>query len=147
MLARPLSPPMKRSSWRRSRATPWNWRWRSTPRWPRWVQLNVLRSPNAEEQTSITFYNYDRKLSFWYDTRGVVCLDGSRSSTLPDVWVRPPERAEMERGGETLKLRVFVDRSVVEVFVNGNCTSPCGSIRAAKTASASRSAPKARMPC
>jgi len=88
------------------------------PKMARWVQLNVLRSPNAEEQTSITFYNYDKKLSFWYDTRGVVCLDGSRSSTLPDVWVRPPERAEMERGGETLKLRVFVDRSVVEIFVN-----------------------------
>ena len=88
------------------------------PKMSRWVQLNVLRSPNAEEQTSITFYNYDKKLSFWYDTRGVVCLDGSRSSTLPDVWVRPPERAEVERGGETLKLRVFVDRSVVEVFVN-----------------------------
>ena len=25
----------------------------------------------------------------------------------------------MERGGEPLKLRVFIDRSVVEVFVNG----------------------------
>lgn len=52
-------------------------------------------------------------------TRGIVCLDGSRSSTLPDVWVRPPERAIMERGGEPLKLRAFIDRSVVEVFANG----------------------------
>ena len=66
----------------RSRATPWNWRRRSTRKMSRWVQLNVLRSPNAEEQTSITFYNFDRKLSIWYDTQGVVCLDGSRSSTL-----------------------------------------------------------------
>ncbi|MCX6996434.1 MAG: GH32 C-terminal domain-containing protein [Kiritimatiellaeota bacterium] len=89
------------------------------PKMSHWVQLNVLRSPHAEEQTSITFYNYDKKLSFWYDTRGVVCLDGARSSTLPDVWVRPPERAEMERGGEMLKLRVFIDRSVVEVFAHG----------------------------
>jgi beta-fructofuranosidase len=89
------------------------------PKESRWVQLNVLRSPNAEEQTSITFYNFDRKLSIWYHTQGVVCLDGSRSSTLPDVWPRPPERAVMKRGAETLKLRVFVDRSVVEVFVNG----------------------------
>ena len=88
------------------------------PKASRWVQLNVLRSPNAEEQTSITFYNYDRKLSIWYYTKGVVCLDGSRSSTLPDVWLRPPERAVMERKGEPLRLRVFVDRSVVEVFVN-----------------------------
>ncbi|MCX6872933.1 MAG: glycoside hydrolase family 32 protein [Verrucomicrobia bacterium] len=89
------------------------------PQMSRWVQLNVLRSPNAEEQTSITFYNFDRKLSIWYDTKGVVCLDGLRSSTLADVWLRPPERAVMERGTGPLKLRVFVDRSVVEVFVNG----------------------------
>lgn len=102
------------------------------PRLSRWVQLNVLRSPNAEEQTSITFYNFDRKLSIWYDTKAVICLDGTRSSTLPDVWLRPPERADVDYGsrdwnsapttatpGKTLKLRVFVDRSVVEVFVNG----------------------------
>ena len=90
------------------------------PQMSRWVQLNVLRSPNAEEQTSITFYNFDRKLSIWYDTKGVVCLDGLRSSERSDVWLRPPERVIAERGqGETLKLRVFIDRSVVEVFVNG----------------------------
>ena len=88
------------------------------PKDSRWVQLNVLRSPNAEEQTSITFYNYDRNLAFWYRTQGVVCLDGSRSSILPDAWPRPPERAVMKRGGGPLKLRVFVDHSVVEVFVN-----------------------------
>jgi beta-fructofuranosidase len=88
------------------------------PQLSRWVQLNVLRSANAEEQTSITFYNYDRKLTYWYDTQGEVVLDGSRSSTASDVWVRPPERAVMSRGNEMLKLRVFIDKSVVEVFVN-----------------------------
>ena len=35
------------------------------PQLSRWVQLDVLRSPNAGEQTSITFYNFDRKLSIW----------------------------------------------------------------------------------
>ena len=89
------------------------------PQMSRWVQLNVLRSPQAEEQTSITFYNFDRKLSIWYDTKAVVCLDGSRSSSLPDVWLRPPERAVLERGGELIKLRVFIDRSVIEVYANG----------------------------
>ena len=88
------------------------------PKDARWVQLNVLRSPDAEEFTSITFYNYDRKLAYWYYTRSVVCLDGLHSSTRPDVWMRPPERAEMERGQDKLRLRVFVDHSVVEVFVN-----------------------------
>ncbi|MEI6783308.1 MAG: GH32 C-terminal domain-containing protein [Verrucomicrobiota bacterium] len=94
------------------------------PQMSRWVQLNVLRSPNAEEQISITFYNYDRKLSTgrnlpWYYARSVVCLDGSRSSNLPDVLFRPPEMVDMEGAGEPLKLRIFIDRSVVEVFANG----------------------------
>ena len=94
------------------------------PQESRWVQLNVLRSPDAEEQTSITLYNFDRKLSIWYPTSSVITLDGSRSSLLPNVWHRPPERAVVERGWEwegsdPLKLRVFIDRSVVEVFVNG----------------------------
>ena len=88
------------------------------PQMSRWVQLNVLRSSNAEEQTSITFYNFDRKLSIWYDTRSVICLDASRSRTGPDVWLRPPERAVLPRDGELLKLRVFIDHSVVEVFAN-----------------------------
>lgn len=89
------------------------------PKMARWVQLNVLRSPGAEEQTSITFYNYDRPLSVWYHTPGMICLDGTRSSTAPDTWVRPPETAIMERGADTLKLRVLIDKSVVEVFANG----------------------------
>lgn len=88
------------------------------PKEARWVQINVLRSANAEEQTALTFYNYDRRLAYWYHTKGVVCLDTSRSSTLPDAWMRPPDRANFERHGEPLKLRIFVDRSVVEVFVN-----------------------------
>jgi len=88
------------------------------PQEARWVELSVLRSPNAEERTSITFYNFDRALSVWYHTPGILCLDGSRSSERDDVWLRPPEKATLERGGEPLRLRVFVDRSVVEVFAN-----------------------------
>ena len=88
------------------------------PRESRWVQLNVLRSPDAQEQTSITFYNYDRVLSVWYHTPAIICLDASRSSESGDVWLRPPEKATLQRGAEPLTLRVFVDRSVVEVFAN-----------------------------
>jgi len=87
------------------------------PKEARWVQLNILRSANAEEQTSITFYNFDRQF-LSMRTPGEVVLDGTRSSTLPDVWIRPPERATMQRGSEPLRLRVLIDRSVVEVFVN-----------------------------
>ena len=88
------------------------------PQLARWVQVNVLRSPHAEEQTSITFHNYDRNVNTWYYAHGVLSLDGSRSSTLPDVWLRPPEIAVLERGADLLRLRIFIDRSVVEVFAN-----------------------------
>ena len=89
------------------------------PQMSRWVQLNVLRSPGAEEQTSITFYNFDRPVTYFYSPPGLLCLDGLRASELPDAWTRPPEMAELKRGAEPLKLRVFIDRSVVEVFANG----------------------------
>ncbi len=102
------------------------------PQLARWVEMRVLRSRQAEEFTSIVLYNFDRKLSVWYDTPAVACLDGSRSSTLPDVWLRPPEQtalSQVVRDGASApaatippdkpwKLRVFLDRSVVEVFVN-----------------------------
>jgi beta-fructofuranosidase len=50
----------------------------------------------------------------------IVTLDGTRSSQLPEALSRPPETATVHiPEGEPFKLRVFVDRSVVEVFVNG----------------------------
>jgi beta-fructofuranosidase len=62
----------------------------------RWVALNVLRSPKAEEQTSITFYNLlATPMGSSLDGRinEEIVLDGSRSSTLPDVWPRSPEKS------------------------------------------------------
>lgn len=88
------------------------------PQQSRWVQLNVLCSPEGEEQTSITYFNFERELTYWYQTPGEVVLDGSRSSVLDNVWLRPPERAVVQREGKPLRLRVYIDRSVVEVFVN-----------------------------
>jgi beta-fructofuranosidase len=86
------------------------------------VEMNVLRSANAEEVTRIAFL---RERGYRNRTRrgplpGVISLDNTRSSILSDVRSRPPETAHvaMEKG-ETLKLRVFIDKSVVEVFVNG----------------------------
>jgi beta-fructofuranosidase len=49
----------------------------------------------------------------------VISIDNSRSSILPDARSRPPETAQIVMGkNEPLKLRVFIDKSVVEVFVN-----------------------------
>ena len=86
------------------------------------VEMNVLRSASAEEVTRIAIL---RERGYRNRTRrgplpGVILLDNTRSSILSDVRSRPPETAHvaMEKG-EPLKLRVFIDKSVVEVFVNG----------------------------
>jgi beta-fructofuranosidase len=81
------------------------------------VELNVLRSPGGEEVTRIICMR-DRG----YRLRGnpcVVSLDATRSSLASDVQLRPPEVAQVELArDEPLKLRIFIDRSVVEVFIN-----------------------------
>jgi beta-fructofuranosidase len=86
------------------------------------VEMNVLRSPHREEVTRIMFFKErgyrDRSRSG--PLPSLVSIDSSRSSLLPDVRSRAPETAPVPLGrNEPLKLRVFVDRSVVEVFVNG----------------------------
>jgi len=50
----------------------------------------------------------------------LITIESSYSSTLPDVRFRAPETAPLQLSpGETVKLRIFIDKSVVEVFVNG----------------------------
>ena len=92
------------------------------------IELDVLRSPHKEEYTRILFYkgrgNRHRE---WgrLDKRAkkvdsVITIDASMASTLPNIRTRPPENASLYMApNEPLKLRVFVDKSVVEVFVNG----------------------------
>lgn len=88
------------------------------------VELNVLRSANGEERTRILLY---RNRGFHYWNRGgrpgqdsLVSLDISCSSLLPDAVTRAPETGPVYLAdGEPFRLHVFVDRSVVEVFVNG----------------------------
>jgi beta-fructofuranosidase len=79
------------------------------------VELKVLRSPNSEEFTRITFQQ-----GRGYRRSSAITIDNTRSSVLPDVSSRVPETAQFALGqGEPLRLRVFVDRTVVEVFANG----------------------------
>ncbi|MCG2660064.1 MAG: glycoside hydrolase family 32 protein [Kiritimatiellae bacterium] len=99
------------------------------------VSINVLRSPDSEEFTAIRFLRHggmpvSRKGRL--DHQDALVLDTSRSSLLPDgtywpcyhsarkVAARPPEVAPFElEDSEPLKLRIFIDKSVVEVFANG----------------------------
>jgi beta-fructofuranosidase len=87
------------------------------------VELNVLRSPNREEHTRIAFFRecgYGNRGHREGATYSLISIDASYASALPDVRSRAPETAPvMVEPGDTLTLRVFVDRSVVEVFVNG----------------------------
>ncbi len=94
------------------------------------VEMNILRSPGKEEHTRIGFF---KQIGFrdweryggWGDkvaeaSDSLIMIDSSYSSELPDVRLRAPEIAPVYiKPGERLKLRVFIDRSVVEVFVNG----------------------------
>ncbi len=95
------------------------------------IEMNVLRSPNKEEFTRIAFYR-DRGFNPGRDysrpgakslneiRKSIIMLESSYSSLLPDALSRAPEAAPVLLDpDETLKLRVFIDRSVVEVFVNG----------------------------
>jgi beta-fructofuranosidase len=78
------------------------------------IELNVLRSPNKEEYTKISFYK-----NRGTGGESTVVLDNSHSSILSDAYSRPPESAQVKIDkNETLKLRVFIDKSIVEVFVN-----------------------------
>jgi len=95
------------------------------------VELNVLRSPDRAEVTRIAFYRARgyrswERYAAWDQTKlhaatdSLITIDSSYSSLLPDVLSRAPETGPVFLDpDEPLRLRVFVDRSVVEVFVNG----------------------------
>ncbi|MCY3620622.1 MAG: glycoside hydrolase family 32 protein [Gammaproteobacteria bacterium] len=87
------------------------------------VELNVLRSPNREEVTRIAFYRdrgYRDTVLRRHHIASLVTLDTSYSSSASDVSSRAPETAPVRLGTEEpLELRVFVDKSIVEAFVNG----------------------------
>jgi len=104
------------------------------------IELNVLRSPGKEEFTRIAIFKgggfgggRDYRLGQLPLAPGtmlpaapgitkssLITIESSYSSLHPDVKHRAPETAPvLIEPEETIKLRVFIDKSVVEVFVNG----------------------------
>ena len=60
-------------------------------------------------------------------SQSLLIIESTYSSTLSDVRFRPPEIAPFYlEPGETIKLRIYIDKSVIEVFVNGK---QCAAIR------------------
>lgn len=85
------------------------------PRGAREVGLYVLRSPDGAERTRVSFYPQDNRR---FDT-GSLQIDISEASTGADVFARTPETGPLRLSpDEPLRLRIFVDRSIVEVFAN-----------------------------
>jgi beta-fructofuranosidase len=96
------------------------------------IEVNVLQSPKKEEYTTISFLpgrGYNSGRNYWpvpgerrerKPTPGLVSLQTGHSSVLPGARSRAPETAPVVIGREeTVKLRIFIDKSIVEVFVNG----------------------------
>ncbi len=84
------------------------------------IEMNVLRSPDKQEYTRILFF---RNRGHWNGQlkkmESLVSIDTSRSSLLSDLRNRPAETAPVILDeDENLKLRIFIDKSVVEIFVN-----------------------------
>ena len=86
------------------------------PEGAREVGLFVLRSSDGQEQTRVSlFQRYPERPG-----NASLQIDVSAASTRSDVFARTPETGPLVlEDGETLRLRVFVDRSIVEVFANG----------------------------
>ena len=80
------------------------------------VGLYVLQSPDREEQTRISLY---RHTNCYFDEVNELQIDFSRSSTRGDLYARSPERCPLLLAdGENLRLQVFIDRSLIEVYAN-----------------------------
>ncbi|MEI7900855.1 MAG: glycoside hydrolase family 32 protein [bacterium] len=100
------------------------------PRQAREVGLRVLRSPNGEEQTTISLSMHAWAWP-WTSNKRELMIDVSQASFNPDVASRSPEVGPLYlEDGEPLRLRVFIDRSIIEVFANGR---QCLTLRAYPT--------------
>ena len=73
------------------------------------VGLALRRSPEGEEQTLLAYRPREATLT----------VERHRSSLDPDVWTYPRGGNLPLAAGENLRLQIFIDRSVIEVFANG----------------------------
>lgn len=100
------------------------------------VELNLLRAPGKEEFTRIALYR-QRGYVDWDRSDGwarhgeskdsLLVIDSTYASELTDVESRAPEMAPIYLApGELLNLRIFVDKSIVEVFANNR---QCAAVR------------------
>jgi beta-fructofuranosidase len=89
----------------------------------RFIRLKVMRSADKSEYTAIDFHREagkDFANRSWNVRDSIVTLDPTFSTTSAEGEINVPQSCTFYyREGELLELRIFVDRSIVEVFVNG----------------------------
>lgn len=95
------------------------------------IELRILRSPDHQEYTRICVYHqggcrdWERRRVLNepgnpYELDSLISLDTAYSSLGSDCMFRAPETASFYKApGEPLRLRVFIDKTILEVFVNG----------------------------
>ena len=87
------------------------------------IRLELLRSDDGEEQTTVRFArggSPSGRVDDYSFKADALVLDNARASLSADLLPRPAEVAPFHLAeGETLDLRIFVDKSVVELFANG----------------------------
>jgi beta-fructofuranosidase len=89
----------------------------------RFITLNVLRAPDRSEFTAINFHRdagKDFTNQSWSNRDSIVTIDPTFSTTSDAVDINCPQSCSfLYEPGRPLELRIFVDRSIVEVFANG----------------------------
>jgi len=74
----------------------------------------------AEQQRQLKTNPLMKEFEASRQEKSFISIDGSRASLLGGIESRAPETTSVDsKDGETIELRVFVDKSVVEVFANG----------------------------
>jgi beta-fructofuranosidase len=74
-----------------------------------YIGIGVRRSPDGEEETVIY---YDRNQS-------ELGVDRTKSTLDPEARSRGVQSGKLELAGEALRLRVYLDRSMIEAYANG----------------------------
>ena len=93
------------------------------------LELNILASPDKKECTTIRFYKErgyrdlgrprDGQPYFHNTPKSIIAIDSSHSTIDDKICIRPPEQTEfLLETDEKLKLRIFIDKSIIEVFAN-----------------------------
>jgi beta-fructofuranosidase len=84
------------------------------------VMIKVFRSDDGREFTSITLYKSEIQAGGGNRRHTYIAIDTTRASLSAEVEGRNPEVAEFESTpNQPVELRIFIDKCMVEVFVNG----------------------------